>query len=240
MLGNHTLINRRNHNDIDDHLTVQISTANSLLGTHLLEGDWDEALQYLATPEGNQDALANNDPLGLFNSHSNSFGSGGRGDSSGHSNHIPRSKTTAIFAALYVRAPIEVIETIYEQCSSSQADQHEDLMYALSVIPSEEEERLKQRPLHQRQRQGQRGVTNRARAWTRGEYDRLLHLLLKHFFLHDSQSISYSPLLNLSPSWIISNYTALTPLAMAAYNPDVSPSILRLLCTLMWNAHCLV
>ena len=44
--------------DDEDELTVEASNANSQLGTYLLEGEFDDALSYLDTTEGERDATA--------------------------------------------------------------------------------------------------------------------------------------------------------------------------------------
>jgi len=183
----------------EDNLTVQVSDANSLLGTHLLEGDWEEAISHLDTPEGERDATAKNDPLGLFNVGSKNV-------------TLPKTKNSALFASLYVRAPFQLIEKI---CDISKDAELSDLLYVLSVIPHEEQQRL--------QETQQRKIPYRSRSWTTDEYTLILKLLIK-------ESTS---LLEKCPSWIINpSAFALNPLAMAAYNPDVSSSILQILCML--------
>ena len=110
--------NLLHHYNTDDELTVNISSANSHLGNLLIESNWDEVLDYLTTPEGQHDVNANNDPLGLFNNQSDT-------------NLIPSRKNTAFFAALFVRAPYQVIEQIYN-IGPSHVDEPIDLMYVLS------------------------------------------------------------------------------------------------------------
>ena len=190
--------------DDEDNLTVQVTDANSLLGTQLLEGDWEEALSHLDTPEGEHDATANNDPLGLFN------------EGSKHT-LLPKTKSSALFASLYVRAPYPLIKRI---CVTSKGPELSDLMYALSVIPHEEQKRL-----HETQRK----IPYRSRSWTNDEYTIILNLLLKECLVHNGSALS---LLEKCPSWIIPSSFAVTPLAMAAYNPDVPSSILQKLCIL--------
>lgn len=201
---------RRGH-DADDAFTVQASDANSNLGNLLLEADWDEAFEYLDTPEGHRDVDARNDPLGLSscqpsvkNTHAT----------------IPSSKNTALFAALFVRAPYRLIEKILSM-APSHADHPDDLMYVLSVIPSEEEARSNGL---------RRKIPYRTRCWSADEYSQILNLLLKSFIFSETPS---STLLGYWPSWIIGDPTiGLTPLAIAAYNPDVPPNVVQLLCTL--------
>ncbi|KAL7528760.1 hypothetical protein ACHAXR_002618, partial [Thalassiosira sp. AJA248-18] len=197
----------------DDALTVQVSDANSHLGHLLLEADWAEALTHLATPEGQRDVDAKNDPLGLFNS---------RHLAAKYNKHaaIPSSKNTAFFAALFVRAPYDVIGKIFTM-TPSHVDEPEDLMYAMSVIPSEEESRLQDL---------RRKVPHRTRAWTAEEYDQILNLLLQSFIYSKSPP---SSLLNSWPPWMIGNSNLdLSPLAIASYNPDISVSIVQILCAL--------
>ena len=206
MLRNQQALLRSDH---DDNLTVQVTDANSHLGSLLLEADWSDVSRYLATPEGQIDVDTKNDPIGLFYDHS--------ADKSKNS-RIPRKKNTAFFASLFVRAPYEVIEKIYTM-ASDHVDQPEDLMYVLSVIPSEEEDHL---------REVQR-KSPRTRTWTKDEYNKILDLLLQLFISSKSPS---SSLLD-KPSWIIGNRNfSLTPLAVAAYNTDVPAHIVQHLCAL--------
>eukprot|EP00573_Skeletonema_grethae_P001839 CAMPEP_0201685598 /NCGR_PEP_ID=MMETSP0578-20130828/314_1 /ASSEMBLY_ACC=CAM_ASM_000663 /TAXON_ID=267565 /ORGANISM="Skeletonema grethea, Strain CCMP 1804" /LENGTH=402 /DNA_ID=CAMNT_0048169531 /DNA_START=81 /DNA_END=1289 /DNA_ORIENTATION=+ len=192
----------------DDNLTVQVSDANSLLGTHLLEGDWEDALDYLDTPEGERDASAKNDPLGLFNVGNNKL-------------TVPKSKNGALFASLYVRAPFPLIQKI---CGISKDAEICDLMYTLSVIPHEEQHRLEEIQ--------QRKIPYRSRSWTNDEYNLILNLFLKKCIKGNDADRSASLLLERCPSWIIPSAFVLTPLAMAAYNPDVPSPILQILCML--------
>ena len=185
----------------DDEYTVNISEANSHLGNLLLEANWDEVLDYLTTPEGQHDVNANNDPLGLFNNQSDT-------------NLIPRTKNTSFFAVLFIRAPYQVIEQIYN-IAPSHVDEPIDLMYVLSIIPSEEEVRLSQL---------QKKSPHRTRSWTQNDYHQLLNLQLKALS-HSSSLMDYWP------SWIVgSTRNEMTPLAIAAYNPDVSANVVRILC----------
>ena len=193
----------------EDASTVQVTDANSLLGTHLLEGEWDEALQHLKTPEGIYDATSNNNPLGLFQS----------GGSKAYQD-IPNNKTTALFAALFVRAPFDIVVKICE--ISPNQYEPDDLAYALSIIPSEEEERLMSHP---RQR-----IPYRSRAWSIEEYNQIICLLLQHSRDDNRGYSSMSPFLDKCPSWILP--FPLTPLGIAAYNPDVSDKTLRFICML--------
>lgn len=191
-------------NNDDDTSTVQISEANSLLGTCLLEADWKEALQHLSTHEGELDVTSKNDPLGLFND-----------GSSGGSQNIPQSKSSALFASLFVRAPFDVIAKIYEMCPSRL--EWDDILYVLSIIPSEEVLRLDST---------QRQIPFRSRAWCHKEYERIVSLLLQHTF--DGPSYT-SP----SPSWILPSHAfSLHAVAMASYNPDISANTLQLLCAI--------
>mmetsp|Transcript_11590 Transcript_11590/g.17724 ORF Transcript_11590/g.17724 Transcript_11590/m.17724 type:complete len:395 (-) Transcript_11590:931-2115(-) len=192
----------------EDNLTVHVSDANSLLGTHLLEGDWADALDYLDTPEGEQDAYAKNDPLGLFNVGNKKL-------------TVPKSKSGALFASLYVRAPFPLIQKI---CNISNDAEVCDLMYTLSVIPHEEQHRLEGTQ--------QRKIPYRSRSWTSDEYNRILNLFLKECMKGYEAGRSASPLLEKCPSWIIPSAFVLTPLVMAAYNPDVPSTILQILCML--------
>ncbi len=203
-----------NH-DFNDEETVQVSDANSFLGTHLLEGDWEDALVYLDTPEGERDATAKNDPLGLFNvDNSNKL-------------TLPKHKNGALFASLYVRAPFPLIKNI---CDISKEAEMSDLMYVLSVIPHEEQLRLG--------RTQPRKIPYRSRSWTSDEYERILKLFLKESLQpHDHEVGRSAPfLLEKCPSWIIPSTFVVTPLAMAAYNPDVPSNILQILCILEPNA----
>ena len=194
--------NLLHHHNTEDDLTVNISEANSHLGNLLLESNWDEVLDYLTTPEGQHDVNANNDPLGLFNNQSDT-------------NLIPRTKNTSFFAALFVRAPYQVIEQIYN-IGPSHVDEPIDLMYVLSIIPSEEEVRLSQL---------QKKSPHRTRTWTtQNEYHQLINLQLKALS-HSSSLMDYWP------SWIVgSTGNEMTPLAIAAYNPDVPANVVKLLC----------
>jgi hypothetical protein len=197
-----------NHRASEDTSTVQVSDANSLLGSHLIEGDWTEALEHLSTPEGARDANADDNPLGL---HFSSY-------TKHHADDIPRTKTSALFAALFVRAPFDVVSKIYEIMDRGQF-KDEDLAYTLSIIPSEEEERLMSHP---RQR-----IPYRSRAWSFDEYNEILSLFLQHYSMHQRTS---SSLLHKCDSWILP--FPLTPLCIAAYNPDVSDETLRKICIL--------
>lgn len=192
----------------EDNLTVQVSDANSLLGTHLLEGDWEDALDYLDTPEGERDASAKNDPLGLFNADHKKL-------------TVPKSKNGALFASLYVRAPFPLIQKI---CDISKDAELCDLMYTLSVIPHEEQHRLEETQ--------QRKIPYRSRSWKNEEYNSILNLFLKECTKGNEAGTSASPLLEKCPSWIIPSAFVLTPLAMAAYNPDVPCTFLQILCML--------
>src|SRR5210317_1641905 len=147
--------------DDEDDLTVEASNANSQLGTYLLEGEFDDALSYLDTTEGERDVTARNDPLGLFND-------------DGGINKLPKTKNTAIFASLYVRAPLQIIKKI---CDVSKDADPSDLMYALSVIPHEEEQRLQEI---------RRKIPYRSRFWTSSEFNAILKLLLQECLLHQS------------------------------------------------------
>ena len=224
MLGHRNLFRRNNHNEDE---TVQITNANSLLGTHLLEGDWDELLEHLATPEGERDVAAENDPIGLFNNVVDGGGSSTCSTAASNNNNHgaisipPSSHNTAFFAALYVRAPLAIIEAIYN-LSRERVHRPEELMYVLAVIPSEEKERL--RGAHDPRR-----IPYRTRTWTPQEYEALVKLLLEDTPPSNSSSTTSPLLLRLSPSWIISTceLTSLTPLAIAAYNPDISSNLLR-------------
>mmetsp|Transcript_18164 Transcript_18164/g.32459 ORF Transcript_18164/g.32459 Transcript_18164/m.32459 type:complete len:472 (-) Transcript_18164:346-1761(-) len=209
----------------EDALTIQVSSTNSHLGQLLLEADWSEASDHLATPEGRRDVVdhvANNDPLGLFNNNNRQL-------------QIPSSKNTAFFAGLFVRAPYVVIQQIYAM-APDQVKSHEDLSYILAVVPSEEEARLS----HQQQQQRTGKVPHyRTRSWTAEEYEQILNLLLQSFFISSSKEYnipSSSVLLDFSPPWIIEgrgiDNFQMTPLAIAAYNSNVSPTILRVLCSL--------
>jgi len=201
--------------DQDDAITVQVSDTNCHLGQLLLEADWSQASNHLETPEGRRDVDAKNDPLGLL-----------KGEPASKRKKratIPSDKKTAFFAALYVRAPYDVIEQIFN-IAPSHVDQPTDLMYVLSVIPTEEKERL------QRQQ-----IPCRTRAWTAEEYNQIINLLLKSFISSKTPS---SSLLSFSPSWVIGNAACLfTPLAIAAYNPDIPVEVLQLIYMLEPNAR---
>lgn len=197
--------------DVEDDLTVEASNANSQLGTYLLEGEFDDALSYLDTTEGERDVTARNDPLGLFN------------DDGGSNSKLPKTKNTAIFASLYVRAPLQIIKKI---CDVSKDADPSDLMYAFSVIPHEEEQRLQEI---------QRKIPYRSRFWTKDEFNTILKLLVQECILQQSSGSGW--LLEKCPSWILdASAFILSPLAMAAYNPDVSSSVLQLLATIEPNA----
>jgi len=205
-----------NNYDNDDAVTVQVSDANSNLGNLLLEADWNEALDYLATPEGQHDVNDKNDPLGLFSKRSS--------NTKIEHGQIPNCKNTSFFAALLVRAPYKVIERICTM-DPSQVDQPQDLMYALSIIPSEEEARSQE--LH-------RKIPYRTRTWSVEEYEQILNLLVQSFV---SSASLPSVLLDCCPSWVIGNSNVvMTSLAVSAYNPDVSVTIVQLLCALEPNA----
>ena len=211
MLRNNDQYLLSNNND-DDAITVQVSDANSNLGNLLLEADWDEISEYLTTPEGQHDVDAKNDPLGILTNQS----------STNNRKQFPSNKNTAFFASLFVRSPYNIIEKICNM-APSHVNQPEDLMYVLSIIPSEEEARLAEL---------QKKVPHRTRAWLSNEYLMILHLLLKQFLSSNSRSRT-SKLLDYWPSWIIgSSVTKLTPLGIAAYNPDAPSNIVQLLCTL--------
>mmetsp|Transcript_31031 Transcript_31031/g.73995 ORF Transcript_31031/g.73995 Transcript_31031/m.73995 type:complete len:385 (+) Transcript_31031:125-1279(+) len=189
--------------DIDGQ-TVLVSETNSHLGHLLLEGDFEDCLSYLQSSEGRDDVLGQkNDPLNL-----------------NKATGIPRG--TALFAALFVRATYDVLAKIQE--IDPTRFETTDLMYALSVVPSEEEERLA----------NGRSSPYRTRTWTSDEYRKVLHLMIHTYVAHDSQSASSrharKSLVDVAPNWIIQS--ALTPLSLAAYNPDVSASTLRLISTL--------
>ncbi|KAL7452069.1 hypothetical protein ACHAWC_003816 [Mediolabrus comicus] len=195
--------------DDDDDLTVEASNANSQLGTYLLEGEFDDALSYMDTTEGERDVTARNDPLGLFND-------------GVVSNKLPKTKNTAIFASLYVRAPLQIIKKI---CDVSKDADPTDLMYALSVIPHEEEQRLQEI---------QRKIPYRSRCWSQEEFNAILKLLVECIL---QQSSGSGWLLEKCPSWILdASAFVLYPLAMAAYNPDVSSSVLQILAAIQPNA----
>ena len=228
MLRNHSMF----RND-DDAATVQLSDANSTLGNLLLDADWDGCLEYLATPEGLHDARAGNDPLGL----------GGGGDGDGD------DEESSFFAALFVRAPIAIVEAIRDAAPPmSRVGLSRHLAYVLCVVPSEE------------------GVERvvvprfRTRTWSTCEHGGILRLLLRSLIVASYSSSSpvesfSSPLLERRPcpprrrgigaSSSSSSSGApsllLTPLAIAAYNPDVPPFVVRLLCSLeprAMNAVC--
>ena len=223
----------------DDAATIQLSDANSTLGNLLLDADWDGCLEYLATPEGRHDARAGHDPLGLG-------GDGGHGGD---------EEDSSFFAALFVRAPIAILGAILDAAPPmSRVVLSGHLAYALCVVPSEEG-----------------GVARgavvprfRTRTWSTREHGGILRLLLRSIFVASSSSSSSpggsfsSPLLERRPcpprrprgngaSTMSSSSSSgvpsllLTPLAIAAYNPDVPPSIVRLLCSLeprAMNAGC--
>mmetsp|Transcript_18520 Transcript_18520/g.30326 ORF Transcript_18520/g.30326 Transcript_18520/m.30326 type:complete len:398 (-) Transcript_18520:84-1277(-) len=192
----------------NDEETVQVSDANSLLGSYLLEGDFEDALAYLDTPEGERDATAKNDPLGLFNEDNNK-------------STLPKTKNGALFASLYVRAPFPLIKKI---CDISKETEISDLMYVLSVIPHEEQLRLGEMQ--------QRKIPYRSRSWTNDEYGLILNLFLRECLHHLEAGTSAPSLLEKCPSWIIPSAFVVTPLAMAAYNPDVPSNILQIICML--------
>ena len=190
----------------DDARTVQLSDANSNLGNLLLEADWDEVSEYLNTPEGQHDVNAKNDPLGLSNSP----------NLDNQLKMIPKGKDTASFSALFVRAPYAIIERIYNMASTQVTDEPEYvIMYILSIIPSEERVRLLELS---------KKIPYRTRSWSSEEYSQILHLLLKS--LCQSSKVGY-----LRFTYPVMGNT-LTPLSIAAYNPDVPTSIVQLLCTI--------
>ena len=211
MISNQPPLFHNGHDD--DGLTVQISEGNSHLGQLLLEADWSELQSHLATPDGQCDVEAKNDPLGLFNAKKTAY-------------KVPPSKNTALFAALFVRAPYTVIEKIYTM-APSHVDEPLDMMYVLSVIPSEEEARLQDSSSTTTARKN----PYRTRAWTSEEYAKVLNLLLHSFI---SSMAPSSALLKTTPSWMLP--FALTPLAIAAYNPDVPAVIVEHLCALQPEA----
>jgi len=195
------------HSHDDDAITVQVSDANSNLGNLLLEADWDEVSEYLNTPEGQHDVNAKNDPLGLSNSPNldNQL-----------KMMIPKGKDTAFFSALFVRAPYAIIERIYNMASTQITDEPEYvIMYILSIIPSEERVRLSELS---------KKIPYRTRSWSSEEYSQILHLLLQS--LCQSSKVGY-----LRFTYPVMGNT-LTPLSIAAYNPDVPTGIVQLLCTI--------
>jgi hypothetical protein len=208
-------------NDLDDDTTVQLSNANSTLGNLLLDADWDGCLEYLATPEGRHDAQATNDPLGL--------GGGGRGFGGGGGDD--EDVDSAFFAALLVRAPIAVVEAMLDAAPPSHVGLSRHLAHVLCVVPSEE---------------GARAVPRwRTRTWSTSEHEGILRLLLRSLVAPSSSPGSSSLLLERRTcpprrrrgggAWSSSSdggASLLTPLAIAAYNPDIPPSIARLLCAL--------
>ena len=200
----------------DEAGTVQVSDANSHLGHLLLESSWEELLDYLSTDEGRRDVNARNDPLGL---------SKGVAADKRRGVRIPQDKDTAFFAALFVRAPYEAIVKIYA-AAPAQVHHPEDLLYSLLVVPSEEEARAEE--LRKR-------APHRTRSWTADEYYRVLDLLLQalvsaRLATHEAGA----ELLQFWPKWMVCDRddVALTPLAVAAHNPDVPAPILQLVCAL--------
>eukprot|EP00584_Thalassiosira_punctigera_P007193 CAMPEP_0172536624 /NCGR_PEP_ID=MMETSP1067-20121228/8359_1 /TAXON_ID=265564 ORGANISM="Thalassiosira punctigera, Strain Tpunct2005C2" /NCGR_SAMPLE_ID=MMETSP1067 /ASSEMBLY_ACC=CAM_ASM_000444 /LENGTH=454 /DNA_ID=CAMNT_0013321735 /DNA_START=245 /DNA_END=1609 /DNA_ORIENTATION=+ len=207
---------RSYRNNCIDLLTVQVSDANSHLGQLLLEADWSEASDHLASPEGVRDADAANDPLGLFNSNSD----GGKGETA---HKIPRRKNSAFFAALFVRAPCDLIREIHG-LAPQRIDLPEDLAYVLSVVPSEEEARLQQL---------NRTALHRTRTWTADEFSQILDLMVRSFYLSSESSPLSSSLLDVCPPWVVgAPGFQMTPLAIAAFNPDVPAAVLRHVCAL--------
>lgn len=207
MLGN-------NHRSRDGEAsTVQLNNkCTSLLGQYLLEGEWNFLLDHLSTAEGRRDVHAAKDPLGLF-----------RGRGAVPSNDVTNS---AFYAAIHVRAPFSVAKAIYEwERQKPQKDavvlnrNVEFLMHALAVIPSEEEERLKK----QRGSKSANDRMGRMQTWSLEDMDSILEMILR-----DKDSTFSDAYLAQSPRWIIpsSAPTALPPLGIAAYNPDISAGIL--------------
>lgn len=188
-------------------------------------------LEYLATPEGRADVASADDPLGLFSHESHfaglvddavdkmlhklGFVPASHGDAStsernycrnnctsnGNTRRKWSSRRSAFFAGLFVRAPLPVMEVIYDieketflpaaSSSTSSGDCHEDdpsgisetdwwiecFMCLLAVIPSRDEERLRRSTSPAASgRNG--GVVYRTRTWSIPEFESLILMLL--------------------------------------------------------------
>ncbi|KAL7462070.1 hypothetical protein ACHAXS_002470 [Conticribra weissflogii] len=121
----------------------------------------------------------------------------------------------------------------------------ECFMCLLAVIPTKDEERLSNSTSPTAS--GSNGaVLYRTRTWSVPEFESLILMLLNDYpspgfseiesgsewkSKSEYHSDPSSTLLRMSPKWIINapSVVSLTPLAIAAYNPDISPAILRLL-----------
>jgi hypothetical protein len=165
---------RNSGDNDDDAMTIEATNANSHLGTLLLESDWDECLSYLQTPDGRRDVIDGiDDPLGILHPRvvavSNSK-DGGAGEG------------TALFAALYVRAPYNIVQMIHDiqaaaATTTTQSVYFDDhivinyLVYVLYVVPSEEDSRLMHNQ-HATIRTALRPSSSsyRTRAWSMYEY----------------------------------------------------------------------
>jgi hypothetical protein len=189
------------------------------------------------------------DPLGILHPRvvavSNNSKDGGAGEG------------TALFAALYVRAPYDIVQMMHDiqaaATTTTQSVYFDDhiainyLVYVLYVVPSEEESRLMHTPPAIRTTLRPSSSSYRTRAWSMNEYEDILHLLLRSI---SSSSLTSSHLLSCyqrtTCCGVVSNNittgdrdrisSSLTPLAIACYNHAVPPSIVFALCTLQPSA----
>ena len=200
---------RNSGDNDDDAFTIDATNANSHLGTLLLESDWDECLSYLQTLDGRRDVIDGIDPLGILHQRvvaiTNNSKDGGAGEG------------TALFAALYVRAPYDIVQMIHDiqaAAATTQSVFFDDhivihyLVYVLYVVPSEEDSRLMHTPPATIRTTLQPSPSYRTRAWSIDEYENILHLLLR--------SISSSTL-SLTSSHLLSCYQR-TPCCGVASN----------------------
>lgn len=218
--------------DDDDALTIQATNANSHLGTLLLESDWGECISYLQTPDGQRDVIDGMDPLGLLHQQEVS-----------NLNNDGTGEGTVLFAALYVRAPYDIVQMIHDiiltqttQPASDRLHISNYLVYVLYVVPSEEASRLVSN--NSSPAAAMLPYYQQTRAWSMDEYEKIINLLLRSM----SSSSSSSTLLTcyqrttccggVGNNTTKGERTCLTPLALACYNYNVPPSIVVVLCTL--------
>jgi len=227
----------RNSGGDDDAITIQATNANSHLGTLLLESDWDECASYLRTPDGRRDVIDGMYPLGILHRR--------RGVAASNSKDGCTGEGTVLFAALYVRAPYDIVRMIHDiQTQTTQpASDHlhisNYLVYVLYVVPSEEASQLHSPPATTALRHP---YYQQTRAWSMDEYEKIIHLLLRS--ISSSSSSSSSTLLTCyqrttrcggvgnNIQRVKRTCSLLTPLAIACYNYNVPPSIVSALCTL--------
>ena len=230
---------RNSGDDDDDAITIQATNANSHLGTLLLESDWDECASYLRTPDGRRDVIDGTDPLGILPRRGVVAASNSKDGCAGEG--------TVLFAALYVRAPYDIVRMIHDiltQTTPSPASDHirisNYLVYVLYVVPSEEASRLLSNdsspattamlPFYQR-----------TRAWSMDEYEKIIHLLLRSISSSSTLLTTCYQRTARRGGGVGNNAKgertcSLTPLAIACYNHDVPPSFVSVICALQPRA----